>query len=208
MIITFIIIAFDNHSHEENMAAQIIKFCNKAERKKADERAKRAWDDTFHLTLSSLTPPENYMVWMVQHWVHYSIRKQDPLPVIAESVKRVFFHGNKERFVEYSDYILYLFSHITSYPLTLGCQQCNKLGSFELNFIALISYEQSGDHQLSKNLLGHLLGVNYSEETRTYFNALAKICSENKLNFTSRPEYQDLFQLRSNKRQPCRYSRH
>ena len=55
MIITFIMLAFDNHSHEETMAAQIIKFCNKAERKKADERAKRAWDDTFHLTLTGLT---------------------------------------------------------------------------------------------------------------------------------------------------------
>ena len=121
----------------------------------------------------------------------------DPLPLMRESVTEILGTDDQEGFVQYVNYILYLFLNVSSYPLTLGCQHCKKLGSFELNLMALISFQQNREDSLTNNLLGHILGVNYSEDTKYYIQSISDIYLDNNLKLKLRPEYQDLFQLRS-----------
>ena len=116
---------------------------------------------------------------------------------MRESVTEILGTDDQEGFVQYVNYILYLFLNVSSYPLTLGCQHCKKLGSFELNLMALISFQQNREDSLTKNLLGHILGVNYTEDTKYYIQSISNIYLENNLKLKLRPEYQDLFQLRS-----------
>ena len=174
------------------MQSKIIKFENRARAK-----TKRHSKHTYHLTLQDLNAAENFLVWMTQYWCRTSIQKMDPLPLMRESVTEILGTDDQEGFVQYVNYILYLFLNVSSYPLTLGCQHCKKIGSFELNLMALISFQQSREDSLTKNLLGHILGVNYSEDTKYYIQSISNIYLENNLKLILRPEYQDLFQLRS-----------
>ena len=174
------------------MQSKIIKFENRV-------RARTNLDPekTYHLTLQNLNAAENFLVWMTQYWCRNSIQKMDPMPLMRESVCEILNPDDQEGFVQNVNYILYLFLNLSSYPLTLGCQQCKKLGSFELNLMALVSFEQNKEDRLTTNLLGHLLGVNYSEDTKFYINSISEIYFKNNLKLKLRPEYQDLFQLRS-----------
>ncbi len=154
-------------------------------------------ESTYHLTLQNLNAAENFLVWITQYWCRTSIQKMDPMPLMRESVCQILNTNDQEEFVQYVNYILYLFLNLSSYPLTLGCQHCKKLGSFELNLMALVSFQQNQDDSLTKNLLGHIFGVNCSEDTKIYINSISDIYLRNNLKLNLRPEFQDLFQLRS-----------
>ena len=174
------------------MQSKILKFKNKVK-----ARTNLNPEHTYHLSLQNLNAAENFLVWMTQYWCRTTIQKMDPLPLMQESVLEILNANDQEKFVNYANYILYLFLNVSSYPLTLGCQKCKKLGSFELNLMALVSFQQNQDDALTKNLLGHILGVNYSEDTNFYTNSISDIYLKNNLKLPLRPEYQDLFQLRS-----------
>jgi hypothetical protein len=174
------------------MQSKIQKFKNKVK-----ARTNLNPEHTYHLSLQNLNAAENFLVWMTQYWCRTSIQKMDPLPLMQESAFEILNANDQEKFVHYVNYILYLFLNVSSYPLTLGCQKCKKLGSFELNLMALVSFQQNQDNGLTKNLLGHILGVNYSEDTNLYINFISDIYLQNNLKLPLRPEYQDLFQLRS-----------
>ena len=174
------------------MQSKIIKFENRVKARTTPNPK-----NTYHLTLQNLNAAENFLVWMVQHWCRTSIQKMDPMPLMRESVCEILSPEDQESFVQYVNYILYLFLNLSSYPLTLGCQHCKKLGSFELNFMALVSFQQNRDDSLTKNLLGHILGLNCSEDAKIYISSISDIYLRNNLKLNLRPEYQDLFQLRS-----------
>jgi hypothetical protein len=161
------------------MQSKIIKFENRVK-----ARTNLNPEHTYHLSLQNLNAAENFLVWMTQYWCRTSIQKMDPLPLMQESAFEILNAND-------------LFLNVSSYPLTLGCQKCKKLGSFELNLMALVSFQQNQDDALTKNLLGHILGVNYSEDTNFYINFISDIYLQNNLKLPLRPEYQDLFQLRS-----------
>jgi hypothetical protein len=165
------------------MQSKILKFKNKVK-----ARTNLNPEHTYHLSLQNLNAAENFLVWMTQYWCR---------TLMQESVLEILNANDQEKFVHYANYILYLFLNVSSYPLTLGCQKCKKLGSFELNLMALVSFQQNQDDALTKNLLGHILGVNYSEDTNFYTNSISDIYLKNNLKLPLRPEYQDLFQLRS-----------
>jgi len=174
------------------MQSKIIKFENRVK-----ARTKLNPEHTFHVPLKDLNAAENFLVWITQYWCRTSIQKMDPMPLMRESVLEILNQDDQEGFVQYVNYILYLFLNLSTYPLTLGCQHCKKLGSFELNFLALVSFQQNQDASLTKNLLGHIFGVNCSEDTEIYINSIADIYLRNNLKLKQRPEYQDLFQLSS-----------
>ncbi len=177
---------------EYNMEQKIIKFENRDR-----TAAQRSYKKTYHLQLEGLNSAENFLVWMTQYWVRSTIQRIDPLPLIRKSIEEILDKKNQEEYVQYINYIFYLFFNISSYPLTLGCQHCKKLGSFELNFMALVSFQQNDDDHLTKNLLGHILGINYSEDTKNYIDLISEIYLKSNLKLQLRPEYQDLFQLKS-----------
>ena len=179
-------------NREYQMEQKIIKFEHR------DRTAgQRSYKKTYHLQLEGLNSAENFLVWMVQYWVRSTIQRIDPLPLIRKSIEEILDKEDQEEFVQYINYIFYLFFNISSYPLTLGCQHCKKLGSFELNFMALVSFQQNDDDHLTKNLLGHILGINYSEDTKNYIDLISGIYLKSNLKLQLRPEYQDLFQLES-----------
>ena len=174
------------------MQSKVIKFENRAK-----ARTKLNPENTYHLTLQDLNAAENFLVWITQYWCRTSIEKMDPLPLMRESVFEILNKNDQEDFVQYINYIFYLFLNLSTYPLTLGCQQCKKLGSFELNLMALIGFQQNQADTLTKNLLGHIFGVNYSEDIKININSISDIYLRNNLKLGPRPEYHDLFQLRS-----------
>ena len=63
--------------------------------------------------------------------------------------------------------------------------------------MALVSFQQNRDDSLTKNLLGHILGLNCSEDAKIYISSISDIYLRNNLKLNLRPEYQDLFQRRS-----------
>ena len=119
------------------MQSKILKFENKVK-----ARTNLNPEHTYHLSLQNLNAAENFLVWMTQYWCRTSIQKMDPLPLMQESVLEILNANDQEKFVHYTNYICYLFLNVSSYPLTLGCQECKKLGSFELNLMALVSFQQ------------------------------------------------------------------
>ena len=86
------------------MQSKIIKFENTA-RAKTKSHTKH----TYHLTLQDLNAAENFLVWMTQYWCRTSIQKMDPLPLMRESVIEILGTDDQEGFVQYVNYILYLF---------------------------------------------------------------------------------------------------